>query len=75
MLLKQTRKKMREWFYSLSQGERGELWRRAKKEGIEMRKKHRAKDNKAVMHTFHSIKLKERQPKLGELKKGQEIFW
>ena len=73
MLLKQTRKKMREWFYSLSQGERGELWRRAKKEGIEMRKKHRAKDNKAVMDTFHSIKLKERQPKLGELKKGQEI--
>ena len=32
-----------------------------------------AKDNKALMVIFHSIKLQERRPKLGELKKGQEI--
>ena len=47
----------------LSQGQRDELRKRARKDEMEMRKKHRAEDSKAVMNSFRNLKL-------GELKKG-----
>ena len=55
ILLKQTRKRLREWFYELPNEEKERMWKRAKRQGKEMRHKHQERDRAAVMQ---SLKLR-----------------
>ena len=59
ILLRQTRKRLRQWLMEeMSDEERNCLMKRARVEGKEMRRKHQARDKKAVTESL-KVKLKE----------------
>ncbi|GFO29845.1 hypothetical protein PoB_005635000 [Plakobranchus ocellatus] len=55
MLLKQTRKRMRERFISVPEKEKVGLWKKARRDGSQLRKKHRAQDREAILHFLRSM--------------------
>lgn len=57
ILLKQTRKRMRTWFSSLPEEEKEGLWKRARMEGENLRKKHQEKDKQMIKDSIHTLKL------------------